>query len=239
MWGLLHGPQRGALDLRFEIPSVCAALLRSGEVDIGLVPVIELERQNLEMLPGLGIASRGEVRSILVISKFPAVQIQTLAVDASSRTSVVLARILLEKKFGVQSKLIEALPDPGEMLQAADACLVIGDPALRVNRQAVENFFIYDLGDEWSSWTGLPMVYAVWAARAGFDWQWAHGILQASWSFGRTRVDEIAKAECGSRGISFDEAIEYLTRHIHFELSDDYMEGLALYRSVARSIGAV
>ena len=239
MWGLLHGPQRGALDLRFEVPSVCAALLQSGEVDIGLVPVIEMYRQNLLMLPGLGIASRGEVRSILIVSKVPAAQIQTLAVDASSRTSVVLARILLAERFGSRPELTEAPPNVAEMLENADSCLLIGDPALRVKLDPREERFIYDLGAEWNSWTGLPMVYAVWAARTVVDWGPAYGILLDSWRFGKARIDEIARAECGARGISFEEAREYLTRHIHFELSNDYLAGLMRYQSAARAIGAV
>ena len=239
VWGLLHGPQQGALDLRFETPAACADLLRAGEVDIGLVPVIELERQALKMLPGLGIASWGEVGSILVISKVPAREIKTLAVDSSSRTSVVLARILLAERFGSHPQLAEAPPDPAEMLRNADACLVIGDAALRVDRDARADWFVYDLGAEWSLWTGMPMVYAAWSARAGFEWGPGFAILRQSWEFGRERLEEIARAECGIRGISFERARDYLTRNIHFELSDDYMEGLALYRSAARSAGAV
>ncbi len=235
---MLHGPESGAFDLRFEIPAVCASLLRSGEVDIGLVPAIELARQPLERIPGQGIASREEVRSILLVSKVPASAIRTLAVDASSRTSVVLTRLVLAERFGARPTIFEALPDVAGMLTTADACLVIGDPALRFERKNTREH-VYDLGAEWSAWTGLPMVYAVWAARSGFPWSDAAGVLLRSWQFGRERIDEIAAAECGARGISTAAAREYLTRNIRFEIGAQEEQGLELFLGLARSSGMV
>jgi predicted solute-binding protein len=238
VWGLLHGPQRERLDLRFELPAVCAGLLRTADVDIGLVPVIELERQPLEIVPGLGIASTGAVRSILLISKVEAGAIRTLAADSSSRTSVVLAQILLAEKYGARPAVTEAFPAVDAMLERADACLVIGDPALRVNPDT-PGLHVYDLGAEWTGWSGLPMVYAVWAARAGFDWEPAGQVLQESWEFGRTRIGEIAAAESGARGVSEDLARVYLTRNIEFVLSDNHRRGLAAFRQLARASGLV
>ena len=226
------------MDVRFEIPARCADLLRSGEVDIGLVPVIELERQPLEILPGLGIASRGEVLSILLISKVPVSEIRTLALDASSRTSVVLTQMVLAEKYGVRPRTVTAAPDIEAMLRTADAGLVIGDPALRVDRE-VPDRVVLDLGAEWTDWTGLPMVYAVWAARAGFDWRPASEALRESWEYGRDRIDQIASAEHARRGISRELARDYLTRNIHFEIGPEYALGLARYRELARNAGLV
>ncbi|MDQ6699508.1 MAG: ABC transporter substrate-binding protein, partial [Acidobacteriota bacterium] len=95
VWGMLHGPQRGRFDLSFETPSKCADAVAAGAADIGIIPSIELERQDLTIVPGLGIASVGAVRSILLISKAPASEIRILAADVSSRTSVALSRIIL------------------------------------------------------------------------------------------------------------------------------------------------
>ena len=235
---MLHGPQQGVVDLRFETPAQCATLLKTGEVDIGLVPVIELERQPLEIIPGLGIASTGAVRSILLISKVPVSEMRSLAADSSSRTSVVLARIVLAERFGVRPHVEKALPVVSAMLEHADACLVIGDPALRVDPES-KDLHIYDLGFEWTQWTGLPMVYAVWAARSGFDWIDGEKVLRASWQFGRDRIDTIAARECESRQVSATSARDYLTRNIEFELSDNHLRGLARFRQLARSTGSV
>lgn len=238
VWGLLHGPQRDAFPLRFEIPSVCAALLQSGDAEIGLVPVIELERQELEIVVPLGIASSGAVRSILLLSKMPLTEIRTLVADTSSRTSVVLTRIWLAEKFGMRPRIVEAPPDLQSMLQLGDACLIIGDPALRVN-VSTGDLQVHDLGAEWTAWSGLPMVYAVWAARAGYARQSDAAVLRESWEFGRGCIDRIAALEHRGRGISQDLARAYLTRHIEFELGDPHMAGLALFRRLSRSANLV
>src|SRR3954451_12615952 len=99
---MLHGPQRGLFHLDFRIPSACAAQLASGAADIGIVPSFELTRQDLEIIPGLGIGCHGAVRSILLISHRPAAEIRSLAADTSSRTSVELARVILERRYGAR-----------------------------------------------------------------------------------------------------------------------------------------
>ena len=163
---MLHGDQRGIYDLSFAIPSECADRLADGRADIGIVPAVELNRQKLNIICGSGIASRGPVRSILLISKVPLSQIRTLATDSSSRTSVALSQIILERKYAVQPQVISLAPDLSSMLSRCDAALVIGDPALAIDPLHVP-YRVLDLGDEWTSMTGLPMVFAVWAARSG------------------------------------------------------------------------
>ena len=236
--GLRDGPQRGLLDLRFEIPSVCAALLQSGEVDIGLVPAIELERQPLHIITGQGIASRGAVASILLISKVPLSQVRTLAADSSSRTSIVLAQIWLQAQFGVKPVVISAAPDLPAMLAQADACMVIGDPALQVDVSTAPGA-IFDLGAEWTELTGLPFVYAVWAARTDFDSAYAEGVLEASWQFGKSRIRQIALSEASRHGVDQELAVRYLSRNIQFEIDEDCMKGLSRFRSLGRSMGLV
>ena len=237
-WGLLHGPQRDAFDLRFAIPSVCASLLRSGEIDIGLVPAIELERQPITAIPTLGIVSRGSVRSILLVSRVPFEEITTLSADLSSRTSVVLAQLILAKRFGVRPTVTAMLPDIDRMLDEADAALVIGDPALLIDPLRTDAL-VADLGGEWTQITGLPMVYAVWAARAGFDSTEAAAVLEASWRYGRERIREIVGCEAAPRGVPAELACAYLTRNISFEVDEAAFRGLELFRSLAREGGWV
>src|SRR4051794_7984704 len=145
VWGFVRGPQRSLFQLTFSVPSVCADRLESGDVDIGIVPCAELDRLGLDFLPDVGIACRGAVRSILLISKVPPGQIRTLAADVSSRTSVMLARILLAERYGTVPRVITVAPDLESMLAQSDAALIIGDPALRLDPASLP-WQVLDLG---------------------------------------------------------------------------------------------
>ena len=138
---MLHGDQRDLVDLSFRIPSECAHEVASGAADIGIIPSVELNRNNYGRVRGLGIASRGAVRSILLISSKPFRDIQTLAGDISSRTSVALARIILGRKYGTEPKIVPHAPDLTSMLAVADAALIIGDPALHLDPPATRAGF--------------------------------------------------------------------------------------------------
>ena len=227
---MLHGPQAGLFDLDFRIPAGCADALESGEADIGIVPAFELTRQNLEVLPGAGIACHGPVRSILLISACPAPQIRRLAADSSSRTSVQLARVILERKFGATPEIVSHAPDVKAMLSAADAALVIGDPALRIDPAGLA-FHVYDLGAEWWEMTGHPMVFAVWAGRQGTATPQTIAAFQASCRYGRQRIEEIVCVESAPRGFAPELVREYLTRHIVHELGPEDYAGMDLFLS--------
>lgn len=229
VWGMLHGGQRDLFDLSFALPSECADRLMHGTADIGIVPSIELTRQTLEIIRGAGIACRGPVRSILLISKIPFSQVRTLSADSSSRTSVALSRIILARRFGAEPQLCSERPDLLQMLEHADACLIIGDPALALDPADIP-FHVLDLGAEWVSMTGLPMVFAVWAARP--DWHHRNPppndprpFLQ-SLGFGLAHLEDIVREEHQKRRITAELAREYLTRHIVFELGRDEYNGL-------------
>src|SRR5437763_15443994 len=114
---MLYGPQRDCFQLDFRLPAGCADQVASGAADIGIIPSFELTRQDLEVIPGSGIACHGPVRSILLISSRPAAEIRRLAVDSSSRTSVQLARVILERRFGAAPELISRPPDLDAMLR--------------------------------------------------------------------------------------------------------------------------
>jgi chorismate dehydratase len=233
VWGLLHGPQRNLFDLTFRLPSELADLVAAGQIDLGNIPVIEALRQNLEMVPGVGVASRGAVRSILLVSKRPLDQIRTLAADSSSRTSVALTRIILAKRYGVEPEFRPAAPDLAAMLDRCDAALIIGDPALRLNRASLP-FLVADLGEEWTGMTSLPMVFAVWAGHKRHVTPEVSEALAASCRFGREHLEEIAKSDGPARGIPQDLARDYLTNHIVNELGPREYEGLQLYLRYAR-----
>ena len=231
VWGLQHSSDpvlRDTFDLSFALPSACADQLASGHADIGIVPVIEMARLGLDYFPGTGIACHGPVRSILLISKVPFKQIRTLATDAGSRTSAMLSQVILAEKFGVRPQVFSHPADLAEMLGKADAALLIGDAALRVD-PATLPYQILDLGAEWIALTGLPMVFAVWAGRKEIIREPYGKIFLDSCRYGLAHMDEIVAAEAPARGFSADVVRRYLTHHIVFELGKKDYEGMRLY----------
>lgn len=224
---MLHGAERNAVDLTFSIPSECARQLEDGRIDVGLVPVAEIARQSLEIMSDVGIASNGAVRSILLFSRVPWRSVQTLAADASSRTSVQLAKVILSECFGATPAVTEFQPVLSDMLSVADAALVIGDPALRLEPDSLGYEWL-DLGAEWTKLTSLPMVFAAWAAAKTRIPQLSP-LLRSSFEFGQTRLGEIAGAEYQKREVSKELAYRYLSEHIRFVLGAREMEGLRTF----------
>jgi predicted solute-binding protein len=241
VWGLLRSPDAGlreTFNLDFALPSECADRLASGKADIGIVPVIEMARQKLEYFRGTGIACHGPVRTILLISKVPIKEIRTLAADAGSRSSVMLARVLLAEKYGVTPQVQTMPAELVVMLGRADAALIIGDPALKLE-PATLPFETLDLGGVWNSFTGLPMVFAVWAGRKQIMLPRYEDALNASCRFGVEHVLEIAREEAPKRGVSEDLARQYLTRHIVFELGQRDYEGMKRYLESALALDRI
>ncbi len=132
VWGFTDGPLAGRYDLSFAVPSQCAEDLKAGRADVGIIPAIEYQRmENGVALPGMAVAAKNEVRSILVVSKVPIDQARTFALDTNSRSSVGLVRVLCQRHWDIAPEFIDWRPDADEMLGRADAALIIGDPALR------------------------------------------------------------------------------------------------------------
>ena len=183
LYNFEHEPTATALrrhyDVHYTSPATCAAELHSGAADLGLIPIASLTPE-LAIVPGCAIASRDEVRSILILVKNPnrlsvpeaLKQVRTLAADTASRSSVAYARILFEHFHQTHPTFINLPADPASMLSAADAALIIGDPALlaREHRTSIDAasttpLLWLDLAHLWRELTGLPWVAAVWALR--------------------------------------------------------------------------
>jgi len=229
---MLHGPQRQDVDLSFSIPSVCAEQVQLGAVDIGLVPVAEIARQQLEMVPGYGIACCGPVRSILLFSRVPWRKVRSLSADLSSRTSSQLARVVLRETYGAEPVFAPCEPIVGKMLFEADAALIIGDPALRLNPQELPFEFL-DLGAEWFALTRLPMIFAAWAGKPGLPISALERLTRESYQFGRARLGEIIEQASAEHAVSRDLAEQYLQRHIRYELGAKEHEGLQAFLRLA------
>ena len=237
VWGALHGPQTGLLDLSFAVPSICADRVIEGDADLGIIPVIEMDKHGLDWVSGIGIACRGPVRTILLIARVPFGQIRTLAVDSGSRTSVQLARIILAKKYGALPSVISMAPDLARMLDAADAALIIGDAALALDPTEIE-YPCLDLGEEWVNLTGLPMVFAVWSARKGRITPELAETMRASCHYGLGQLDAIINEEAERRGFPEYLVHQYLTRHISFLLGHEEEAGIRLYLKYAHDLNS-
>lgn len=227
---MLHGAQQDCFDLAFCLPSECANRLADGRADIGIVPAIELSRQDLVITSDTAIACRGAVRSILLISKVPFERIRTVAGDSSSRTSVALTEVMLRRKYGADPVIESHAPHLEAMLDRCDAALIIGDPALLIEPSTLPYRWL-DLGLEWTAMTGLPMVFAVWAGHRPYDPE----PFAASLRFGLDHMDDIVESEYAGRGITPELAREYLTRNVSFGLGPAERDGLDLFLEYAQA----
>ena len=249
MWDFEHEPGRTKLreqfDVTYTIPSACAKALRDGTADIGIIPAAAYASiPGLVILPGVAIAARNAVRSILLVSNKPLDQVKSVAMDTSSMTSVALCKVLLEKWLGGRREYSPMAPDLGTMLGACDAALLIGDPALLVDRSRYGTTL--DLAEEWRRFTGKPFVFAFWAVREdaaanlkpGLD---LAGIFQRSRDHGLepANLENIVR-EWAPRLKQNDRSVmSYLTENIHYSLDEACLEGLRLFYSYAEECGAL
>ncbi len=234
--GLLRAAPDQELACELLPPAAIADRLRDGTLDVGLVPSIELARiPDLAVLPGLGIAATHEVRSVLLVSKVPIQQIGSVALDENSRTSAALVRILLAERYGLAPELRPAAADLGAMLAGSDAALLIGDPALAVPR---EDYVVLDLAGEWLELTGLPFVFAVWAARREAAERVPVARFEASLEAGLAERDAIVAETAAETGIAPAVLHDYYTRNLRYRMGPAEQAGLAefLHRAAAHGL---
>lgn len=249
VWGFTHGPLAGRYDLRMAVPSQCADDLRAGAVDIGIIPVIEYQRiAGVVMLPEMAVAAKDAVRSILVVARRPIEHARRFALDASSRSSAALVRILCAEHWKVQPEFVEAKPDAAAMLADADAALIIGDPALRISVAlespsgipavpGVESLYVYDVAQQWRALTGLPCVLAAWVARPGAATPQVVADFLASREYGLARIGEIARHAAPKLRLPAAACESYLRQNIDYSLGAENRRGLELYFAKAAALG--
>ncbi len=244
MWDFEHGDVGRQFNISYTVPSACARALADGTADIGIIPAAAYAQiPGLKILPDVAIASRRAVRSILLVSKRPLEEVRTVALDTSSMTSVALAKVLFEKWLGGERTYTAMAPDIEKMLEEHDAGLLIGDPALKIDRK---RYHTVDLAEEWIRHTGKPFVFAFWAVRSAalaeadpsldlaavFRNSRDHGLQPSS----LTRIGQ----EWASRlGMSEADVRRYLTENIHYQLDAGCLEGLQLFYRYAAEIGAL
>ena len=236
---LVYGLQQQSpgFDLVYDVPSRLADQLAAGELDVALIPSVEyLRNPRYAIVSDACIGCRGPVLSVKLLSRVPMRSIRSLALDEGSRTSAVLAQILLREQFGLQPQL-RLLPlgcDPQSC--PADAILLIGDRA--IHPPAGGYVASWDLGERWWCWAQLPFVFALWVARPRVAWEGLEAKLAAARDDGVAHLDEIAAAEAPQAGLSQAETLRYLRDNLHFRLGPQEREGLELfYRYAAQCDG--
>jgi len=263
VWSFTNGPLRGKYDLSFTVPSQCAGDLRSGRADLAIIPAIEYQRiSDLVILPDMAIASKKQVRSLLIIAKKPIEQVKTFALDAGSRSTQALTRILCAGKGRIGPQFFESRPDVTAMLEQADAALLIGDPALRIavgmekeswpgadgqticqaatlGITSAETLYVYDVVSEWRTLTGLPAVLAVWAATRDVATPEVAADFLASRDFGLSRIAEICFDAARELELPQRTLESYLQSNIDFSLDAENRRGLELYFAHAAQLGLI
>jgi chorismate dehydratase len=229
-----------------EAPSRCAAMLRAGQCEIALIPVIEFQRiPGLRIVPEIAVASKKRVRSVLIAARRPLEEVRTLRLDPASRTSQTLVKILFQRRYGFLPESTErATTGSRDVFDGADAALVIGDPAMKLAAAAPGlDLRIYDLAEEWRAMTGLPCVFAVWAAReevcdkgSGL----ASGLVDdliAAKREGIGQIDRIAAQYAAELELPLSDLLDYLSNSVNYDLDGENLLGMTAYFDLAHEYG--
>ena len=243
MWDFEHGEASADFDISYTIPSACARQLDEGTADIGIIPAAAYATiPDLAIVPGIAIAARRAVRSILLVSKVRIAEARTVALDTSSLTSVALIKILFAKWLGGSRTYRAMAPNLDEMLTDCDAALLIGDPALQVDRS---RYVTLDLAEEWIKRTGKPFVFAFWAIRqqalVGRQPQRIANVFRTSRDHGvqPENLEAIAQDWAPRLKLPLEAVRTYLVQNIHYYLDPPCLEGLKLFYRYGAEIGAL
>jgi chorismate dehydratase len=248
-WGLMRSGALLDVDLYKDTPDKLNAGLVAGDLDIGPISLVEYLRNadDLLLLPNLAVGSDGPVLSVNLISTRPLAELdgRPVALGSTSRTGVLLAQMLLAERYGAEPEYFRCPPELTQMLMEADAGVLIGDPALRAMYEAPRNgLTVVDLGEAWKEWTGLPMVFAVWAVRKDFAAAHPGAVKDVHEAFQRSRdlclgeLDEVAAS--AARWEPFDEAtLATYFRALDFSLGERQIAGVREFARRAAARGEV
>jgi chorismate dehydratase len=248
-WGLVRSGALLDIELTKDTPDNLNQMLVDGALDIGPISLVEYLRNaaDLVLLPDIAVGSDGRVLSVDLVAQRPLSELdgRPVALGSTSRTSVLLAQMWLREVHGVTPSYFTCPPDVTAMMLEADAAVVIGDVALRATYEGPSlGLDVHDLGQAWRDWTGLPMVFAVWAARRDFAEANPGIVKDVHAAFIRSRdealahVDEVA--EQASRWEVFDAAtLAHYFRTLDFSLGERQVEGLLEFARRAAAVGAL
>ena len=226
------------LELLLDYPSRLADSLAGGSLDVALIPSVECFRgPGYEIVSDACVATHGSVMSVKLYCRVPFGEIRTLALDAGSRTSAALVQVMLAERYGVDPQTTTLALGCSVDATDADAILLIGDRAMRPLEESFVG--IWDLGEEWLKWTGLPFVFAMWASRSRNVPDSIEETLQQTRDRGVRNIKQIARREATLLGLSERTAYKYLSENLHYRLGSAERKSLMLFNELAAQCGLV
>ncbi|MGQ9761518.1 MAG: menaquinone biosynthetic enzyme MqnA/MqnD family protein [Thermogutta sp.] len=226
--------------IEYDVPSRLADKLAVGKLDIAIIPAVEaLRGEEYTVVSDACIAAKKAAKSVILYSRVPLNQVQSIALDAGSRMSASLTRVLLAERYGVRPEVQAFGFDEDLAKVTADAVLLIGDRAMTSNQPA--GFPLrFDLGCEWRKWTDRPFVFALWVARPGVpDLDLWHRLFSLARDRGLNDLVNIAQAASRDLALSFQECYQYLSERMYYKFGKEEYESLALFRTYAIKHGIV
>jgi len=238
VFGIEQGLGADRIELSYDVPSVLARRMSAGELDLALLPVIELARiPDLVVVPGLAIGSLGNCRSVLLVAKRPLSEVRSVALDPESSTSNALAAVLFAEAWGGAPSFVVGPRDLTLALEEHDAAVRIGDKALF--EPLPSGTIAYDLGGAWTARTTLPFVFAVWATRQGIVDREIYKILHASRRAGAAVLPAIAADYTWNGGQHPEIALAYLRDAMRYRLGDLEVAAIRSFLVAATRIGVI
>jgi chorismate dehydratase len=232
---LIHGLENDRdVDLKLAVPARLLAGLQSSEFDVALLPVIDYQRlDDARIVPVGGIGCDGPTLTVRIFSRQPIEQIQELACDSESHTSVALARIVLARRYGIRPEFRDLSPEK----TGTGAVLLIGDKVVCDEPPGMAHQL--DLGEAWKQLTGMPFVFAIWITRAGVRLGDLPDRLRKARELGMANLPAIIRRDAVPRGWPADLAMKYLSEHLKFEVGDRELEAVRLFHRLAREDGLI
>jgi chorismate dehydratase len=238
IWSFLHGPHRGSVDFVEAVPSRCAQLLSESAVEGALIPVIEYQRiASGSLVPNVCVGSRKEVLSVVLVSKDKQLeQINSVALDESSRTSATLVKIIFREFLDREPEWTTRAPNIEEMLDKYDAALIIGDPGMGFRRRGLN---VWDMAGLWKQHTGLGFVFAMWMVRDEAVERARMVDFAGARDEGVERLEDIVMSYERKIPMPVEELRNYLTENIVFNVDESMERGLRLYFELAFEHGLI
>ena len=243
VWSFLYGSNHGKVEIILDnAPARSAELLMQDRVDAALVPVIASQFvEGVRLIPDVCVGAKERVRSVCLVTRDQDLaDVRSVALDTSSRTSVVLTKIIFREFLGFEPEWRDAAPNITAMLANSDAALLIGDPALALSEWPAaaaggKDVRTFDLAELWNKYTGLGFVFAMWMTRRErVDIDFAAARVE-----GLSHLDEIAANYRTDIGLSNDALIQYLSQNISYSIDDRMAAGLDLYLDLAARHGLI
>lgn len=236
IWSFIYGRDRGKVELILDnAPARSASLLADDKVDAALVPVIASQFiDDVEIFPGVCVGTKKSVKSVCLVTRNIGLdEVKSVSLDVSSRTSVVLTKLIFREFLGSEPNWLEGKPEIEKMLSTADAALLIGDPALTVSRT---KYRVFDLAEVWNQYTGLGFIFAMWMTRSK-----AAALDAVEFALARdeglAHVEDIALNYTSDIGIDKRSLIDYLLSNIVYTPDEKMLAGLDLYIKLAAKNG--